>query len=436
MKKTFVLDTNVLLHSPNALTAFEDNNVVIPIETIETLDKFKANFDEKGRNARLVIRQLDNLRSKGSLGEGVEINNGGFLRVVQSADREAFRTIKLNPEFVTNRVLATAYRQSVSAEKVIFISKDINARVKADALGIFAQDLEKDKVDFDTLWTGWSDLEVDSDVFDELKANEQVSGDVLENKVANEFYYVRDKNDETKTLVARFHGPANLLRKLDENRPNVWGIEPKNKEQRLALDLLLDENINLVCLMGPAGTGKTLLALAVGLNKTIDEATYHRILVSRPIIPFGKDIGYLPGSKTDKIVNWMQPIYDNVSFIIDGNNKGSKDFSMEYLMEAEFLELEPITYMRGRSIPRQYIIIDEAQNLTPREMKTIVTRAGNGTKMILTGDPQQIDNPYLDEDSNGLSYLVSRLKGQAEFGHVLLTHSERSSLASMAAELL
>ncbi len=441
MKKTFVLDTNVLLHSPVALTAFEDNRVVIPIEALEDLDKFKSSFDEKGRNARLVIRKLDLLRRKGSLREGVELENKGLLQVVGNVGREVFTSINLNPDVGTNRLIATAYWLSKNGgEKVIFVSKDINARVKADVLGILSEDFEKEKVDFDTLWTGWKKQKVGSDVLDKLAAKKEIAADFLEAPTPNEYFFLSSDKQapDAPPLVARYDLRTKKLKLVAEEAANVWGIQPKNAEQIVAFDLLLNDDIKLVSLMGQAGTGKTLLALAVGLRKTIDEAVYHRILVSRPIIPFGKDIGYLPGSKTEKIVNWMQPIYDNVSYILDGYKKKGhgRDFSMDYLMEAEFLELEPITYMRGRSIPRQYLIIDEAQNLTPREMKTIVTRAGNGTKMILTGDPQQIDNPYLDEDSNGLSFLVSRFRGQAEFGHVQMTHSERSKLASLAADLL
>jgi len=316
--------------------------------------------------------------------------------------------------------------------KVVFVSKDINARVKADALGIKAVDFEKQKVDMDRLYSGWKELLIDGREIDRLYEKRRVKIKE-EDLFPNQYLLLKDNGDEKHTALARFSFKDRAAIALRRDINDVWGIKPRNKEQAIAFDLLMDNNVKLVTLVGKAGTGKTLLALAAGLKKTIDEHAYRRLLVSRPVIPMGRDIGFLPGTKEEKLVNWMQPIFDNLEYILTIRRRKEH---IEDLIDSDILQPEALTYMRGRSIPNQFIIIDEAQNLTPHEIKTVISRAGNNTKMVLTGDPYQIDNPYLDSSSNGLAYTVEKMKGQEMFGHATLTRNERSNLASLAAELL
>jgi len=430
MRKIFVLDTNVIIHNADAINAFADNEVVLPIDVIEELDIFKKDSDEKGRNARAAIRMLDDLREHGKLGAGVPLTNGGILRIVMHVDSKGL--LNIAPHERDNRILMVAYDLQQKGNQVIFVSKDINARVKADALGVKAVDFEKQKVDIDTLYSGWKEIEVSAKEIDNFY--EKKFFVIKENNLfPNQYILLKDSAASKHTAMGKYDAKQKGAVLLKSDQGDAWGIKPRNKEQAIALDLLLDDNIKLVTLVGVAGTGKTLLALAAGLKKTVDDHGYKRMLVSRPVIPMGKDIGYLPGTKEEKLVNWMQPIYDNLEYILTIRKRKEH---VEGLIECDFLQLEALTYMRGRSIPNQFIIIDEAQNLTPHEIKTVVSRAGNNTKMVLTGDPYQIDSPYLDSSSNGLSYAVERMKGQEMFGHVTLTKNERSGLASLAAELL
>lgn len=434
MKKTFVLDTNVLLHNFSAIESFADNNVVLPMAVIEELDRFKSNNDELGRNARQVIRRLDHLRKNGRLGDGVPMENGGVLKIV--LDNGIPPPPGLQSNIMDNRIIRVAYNIQQSGDRVIFVSKDINARIKSDALGIETMDFEKHKVNFDELFTGYRELTAPAAELDELQRQgcRPLHGmDVY----PNEFVVFTAAENPQHTLLTRAHGQEELALLADVSE-KVWNINPRSREQRLALDLLMDENVALVTLVGQAGTGKTLLALAAGLEQTAKGKHYDKMLVSRPIIPLGKDIGYLPGDKDSKLVNWMQPIFDNLAYLMrDGNDtKYSVREKMEKLQRDRVVELEALTYIRGRSISRQYVVIDEAQNLTPHEVKTIVSRAGEGTKMVLTGDPSQIDNPYLDSNSNGLTYAVEHLKSSPIQGHVTLLQSERSALAALAADFL
>ena len=430
MRKIFVLDTNVLLHNASALKSFADNEVVLPIDVIEELDIFKRDSDERGRNARTAIRMLDDLREKGRLGEGVPLEGGGLLRIIMHVDIK--KPFDLSREKRDNKILMTAYSLQQKGSVVVFVSKDINARVKADALGIKAVDFEKQKVDIDRLYSGWKEALVDKkdiDRFYNKKFLEITDKDIF----SNQYVLLKDNKNEKYTALARFCRKRKGAVPLGVEAGDAWGIKPRNKEQAMAFDLLMDDSINLVTLVGQAGTGKTLLALAAGLKKVVDEHAYKRLLVSRPVIPMGKDIGYLPGTKEEKLINWMQPIYDNLEYILTARKRKEH---IEDLIDSDLLQLEALTYMRGRSIPNQFIIVDEAQNLTPHEIKTVVTRAGNHTKMVLTGDPYQIDSPYLDSSSNGLSYAVEKMKNQEMFGHISLIRNERSNLASLAAELL
>lgn len=434
MKKTFVLDTNVLLHSHQAIFSFKDNHVVIPLGVIEELDCFKGHNDERGREARQLSRELDKLRALGNLSKGVKLPNGGTLTVAIDNKIEKM-PIGLDMNKVDNRILACAVAlKKKRKHQVYLVSKDINCRIKADALGILAADFETNKIDVDELYKGWTEINLSKKEL-ELFLEQ---GELAYNSTtifANECALLKAEK-QTQTFLAKYDGTH--LQPLVHENVHAWGIEPLNMQQKFALELLLDDNVQLVTLVGRAGTGKTLLALACGLQKTIDEHVYRKLLVSRPIMPLGKDIGYLPGSKDQKLSHWMQPIFDNLEFVMDKlyENVDDIDKRMRFLLESQKVQIEAITYIRGRSIPKQFLIVDEAQNLTPHEVKTIISRAGNGTKVILTGDPYQIDNPYLDSSSNGLNYVIEKFKGESIFGHIILDKSERSTLSALASKLL
>ncbi len=439
MRKNFVLDTNVLLHNADSISSFTDNRVVLPMSVIEELDKFKSRSDELGRNARRVIRALDDLRGEGKLAEGVEMKNGGMLQIIHEGDGIINPSLDLSvPD---NRILAVAYTIFQQGEKVIFVSKDINARLKADALGLDVMDFEKQKVNFDELFTGYREIEVPSAVIDAFyEKKEHISEGLGLNP--NEFVLLQDETNSKHTALTRAVDDQKLVTLIPQYDA-AWQIRSRSKEQRMALELLLDPNIQVVTLVGQAGTGKTLLALAAALEEVVLAKRYEKILVSRPIIPLGKDLGYMPGDKDEKLAHWMQPIMDNLIFLMGSGStpkNREEDDSLrhkaEKLLKDHVIEMEALTYIRGRSISGQYVIVDEAQNLTPHEVKTIISRAGEGTKMVLTGDPYQIDNPYLDSSSNGLTYTVERLKGLAVHGHITLRKSERSPLAAVAADYL
>ncbi len=441
MKKTFILDTNVLIHDPNSIFSFKDNKVILPIYVIEEIDKLKRSEGEKGRNARVTARLIDDLRKNGSLFEGVQLDNGGFFRVEVKGDYSHFPSF-LQKDSMDNRILAVVLKiieDSLALdEKVILVTKDINMRIKADALNIEVEDYETDNVSFDELYKGFTEITINEDDYKKyvktgkLKLEEPLQKDFF----ANQFFKLKF---EDKEVLGIYNQDKNRIDKLSYSDIELWGIRAKNSEQSFAVELLMNPNIQVVTLVGKAGTGKTLLALASALEQTVERASYKKILVARPIIPMGKDIGYLPGGEKEKLRPWVQPIYDNFEFL--ASNKGNEDrksgekaiFGLESM---GLLKIEALTYIRGRSIPKGLIIIDEAQNLTPHEVKTIVTRAGMDTKIIFTGDPQQIDNPYLDANSNGLTYLAEKFKNEKIAGHITLEKGERSPLAELAAKLL
>ncbi len=431
-KKMFVLDTNVILHNPDALTSFTDNEVMIPMDVIEELDKFKRSSDERGRNAREASPGTHALRRRGgSPQQGVKLEGGGLITT--STRMIEGETFGLDLAKIDNRIVLLAKIYKSEGRRVIFVSKDISARIKADALGLPAMDFEKQKVDFAKLYSGWKETEVDSDDLDRFLKNErlEITGADL---YANQMILLKDKEDDKHSAIGRYSVEKKAAIRLNAENIDLYGIRPRNKEQAMASELLLNDNIRLVTLLGQAGTGKTLLAMGAALRKVIDENAYRRILVSRPIMPLGKDIGYLPGTKDEKISQWMLPIFDNMEFILD--HRRGKTEGAEALVDNGILQMEAVTHMRGRSISKQFIIIDEAQNLTPHEVKAIISRVGPGSKMVLTGDPFQIDNPYLDASSNGLTYAVEKLKGQNAFGNMFFVKNERSDIASLAAELL
>ncbi len=447
MKKTFVLDTNVLLHSAQSIESFDDNEVVIPMAVIEELDKFKKNQDELGRNARHVIRKLDTLRSRGKLSEGVKLDNNpdpekcGTLKIVSSDGDMLLKDISMS--VADNRILSVALKLMKEADekedKVVFITKDINLRIKADALNIPVEDFEREKVNFDELYSGFQEMSVDTDILQNLYQTRVLPPPADFPELSpNEFLLLKDSANVKHSALAWFRNGKIELLPPDGVADKVWNITPRSKEQKMALQLLMDPAIQVVTLVGQAGSGKTLLALAAALEQVMQSTEYDKILVTRPIIPLGNDLGYLPGDKDEKLDAWMQPIYDNLDYLMHTEKKDTQYArrQIEELKRSHKLELEAITYIRGRSIPRQFVIVDEAQNLTPHEVKTIVSRAGEGTKMVLTGDPCQIDSPYLDASSNGLTYIAERFKQLPIHGHITLRKSERSPLAAAAAEYL
>lgn len=431
--KYFIIDTNVLLHYPYAIDSFADNYVIIPIKVLEELDKFKRERTEIGKNAREISRILDSYRKKGSLKEGVKTHAGGKIFVSMELSKDIPKGLSFY--VADDHILLCAKYYKDQGERVFFVSKDINARIKADSLGIKAVDYEKQKSSYATIYAGYIDIYVNKDFIDLFYKNKYINYD--KQFFPNQFVCFIDKENHKHTALGRYNYKDKNIRLINSYDFIASGIKPLNKEQIFAFDLLFDDEIKLVNLIGKAGSGKTLIALAVALKKIMEKGVYKKLLVARPVIPMGKDIGYLPGTKEEKLTNWMQPIYDNLEFIFSLTDEKIKpQEKIKSLLSSGILEIEALTYIRGRSIPEQFIIIDEAQNLTPLEVKTIISRAGEGTKIVLTGDPQQIDNPYLDEDSNGLTYVVDRLKDSELVGSILLTKTERSPLSSLAAEKL
>ena len=469
--KHFVLDTNVLLHNPDALFVFEENHIVIPYPVIEELDAMKRREDDVGRNARETIRHLDRLRRAGSLVEGVNLGdvdltpgqraasgNGGPHGTVRIDVEEHERPPVIHADKADNRIIAVAWHLKQRGEPAVFVSKDLSARIKSDSLGIRTEDFENQKVDADRLYNGYTTVETSRRDIDDLYRDRMLPIDRLDGQLSvemndgsrrvreltpNQYVILRDVEDEAHSGLARRLADTDHLIPVAPQKKPTFGILARNVQQTMALDLLLDDEVRMVTLLGAAGTGKTLLAIAAGMTKVFQEERYDKLLVARPIMPMGRDIGYLPGDKDEKLGAWMQPIFDNLSYLL--STRGSPNQSpdsrtseqrIDKLITDGRLVLEPLTYIRGRSIPHQFIIVDEAQNLTPHEVKTIASRVGEGTKLVLTGDIGQIDNPYLDGSSNGLSYAVEKMRGVSLVGHVTLAKSERSELASLVADRL
>lgn len=432
--RTFVVDTNVLLYDPGALFQFEEHDVVIPLTVIEEIDKFKKDLNETGRNARTVSRHLDELRAQGSLRDGVMLPGGGLLKVDFAMGGHEM-PITWGEHTNDNRILSCALRLHRDFQgKVALVTRDTNMRLKSDALGVTAEDYRHDKIDMDEQYAGVVHVETSRELVDNAYANGHLPLDGFEKYKPNQFLVLQADGASAMTRVDK---RKNRLRLVGRHQEGVWGVFARNREQLFALDLLLDESISLVTLNGMAGTGKTLLAIACGLAMVADQRAYKKLLVSRPIFPLGRDIGFLPGDVEQKLSPWMKPIFDNLELLFDrGREERHKTPPYQSLIDQHIIEVEPLSYIRGRSIPRQFFIVDEAQNLTPHEVKTVLTRAGEGTKVILTGDPYQIDNPYVDAMSNGLTYAVERFKDSPASGHVTLRKGERSELAELAAKLL
>lgn len=428
--KTFILDTNILLYDPHSLKNFEDNEVIIPLPVLDELDAAKNRFDDVGRNARMAVRMLDELRSFGSLSAGVKLNQS-IIKV------ELTHCCNLLPNFYAdkadNRIISSAVGLKNEGKNVIVISKDINLRVKCDGLNLEAQDYTKDKIagHISEIYTGVDTLTVNSAMIDKLYSDKFIETDL--EGMPNQFFILNSSDRENHSGVAKFvkgkNGAPNKLVPM-KNIKDMMGITPRNLEQKMAIDLLLDPNIKLVSLIGSSGCGKTLIACSAALHHVTSESKrYERVLISRPIQPMGRDIGFLPGSVEEKLDPWMQPIFDNLELIL------GVDFRNSSMYEG-LIQVEPLTYIRGRSIPKSFMLLDECQNLSAHEIKTIITRVGDHTKIVLTGDINQIDNAYVDFSDNGLTHVVEKFKEYDISGHITLKKGERSELATLASEIL
>lgn len=442
LKKIYVLDTNVLLQDPYSIFSFQDNEIVIPAVVLEEVDSKKRNMDEVGRNARQFSKQIDSLRGMGKLHEGVPLESGGILRV--ELNHRSFLRLKDSFADMTNdnRIIAVALnlmieeQEKEDGKQVILVSKDALVRVKADALGLHSEDFLSDRViEFDHVYPGYVEIYVDADVMRTFYTNGEIMLSELTKHpfYPHQFIIMKDALGGSSSALGKVEPCGMKVKPFVNDQDQVWGIRSRNVQQRMALELLLRDDISLVTMIGKAGTGKTLLSLAAGLMQTEDMGKYKKLVVARPVVPLGKDIGYLPGEKEEKLRPWMQPIYDNLEFLFNTKKPGELD---QILAGMGSIQVEALTYIRGRSIPDQFIIIDEAQNLSKHEAKTILTRVGERSKIVFMGDPQQIDHPYLDEYNNGLTYVVERFKDQTVSGHVKLVKGERSGLAQLAADLL
>ena len=451
MKKIYVLDTSVCLSDSNCIFDYDNNDVIIPLKVLEEIDGHKKRQDAVGAQARSVIRLFDELREKGSLQKGVRLGKGkGILKVAPHG--VSGLPDDLNCEHNDHIIISTALAEKNSQEKrkVILVSRDINMRVIADSIGVLAEDYDKNQAirKESELYSGFVEHLVDEQMVDQFYSGESVFID-KEEKVGllpNQFIMLVSNTNEKKTALCRFLGYMWPLQKVQEYKQGLWGVRARNKEQSFALDLLMDPDVQIVSLIGKAGSGKTLLAIAAGLEQVVSNQTvmsaafegkinlegeYKRLIVSRPVQPMGKDIGFLPGTMEDKMKPWLAPIEDNLKFLTGDDNS-----TLEMYMEKGIIEMEALTYIRGRSIANSFIIIDEAQNLSRHEVKTILTRAGEGTKIVLTGDVEQIDNIYVNETSTGLVHAVERLKDFEIAGHITLRKGERSKLATIAAKNL
>ncbi len=434
--RKIVVDTNVILFDALAINKFKNADIYIPFSVIEEIDRFKRDLGENGRNARHFSRFVDVLRDQGSLAQGVALETSKSFVFVISDFNFTGLPKEMNISIPDHRILATAFTLKSENPKaeVELVTKDINLRIKADVFGIDARDYDPENTHLEDMYKGIKEIELNPEQIDSFYKNRGLELNEEFKFFANQYLIMRDKANANHSAIGRFDEKAGRIVPLISPAESIWGIHPRNMEQSFAFDALLNDEMLFVSLVGKAGTGKTLLALAAGLHKTLDEGRFQRLLVSRPIFPMGRDIGYLPGDVEQKLNPWMQPIFDNVEFLLGADKKAAG--RAQELINQGMLNIEPLTYIRGRSIPNQYLIVDESQNLTPHEIKTIVTRAGQGTKVVLTGDCYQIDNPYIDASNSGLTYSVERFKGQKISAHVSLSKGERSELAELAANIL
>lgn len=435
--KNYILDTNVLLHDPNSLLAFKGNSVLIPIEVLEEIDRFKRESTELGQNARAVSRTLDALRGKGHLNKGVKLANGGSLRIVFN-DLNGHAAHLFGNNSVDNRIIgqALAIQKGEPKTPAILVTKDINLRIKADSLGLPAEDYETDHVLLTDLYTGMVEIPISAEKMSRFRIEGELDLNGHHGKYfPNEYCTLTEESNPKRTALTKVDPTGTKLIPILDCREGVWGIKPRNREQHFAFDALLDDRVKLVTLMGKAGTGKTLMAMAAGLKRTVLDREFRRLVVARPTVSMGRELGFLPGSLDEKLAPWMQPIHDALELLSD-LNMGADHRRSTDLMRSGTIMVEALSYIRGRSIAHQFMVIDEAQNLTPLEVKTIITRVGSGTKIIFTGDPYQIDNPYVDSSSNGFNYIISKFRDQAIAAHIELQKGERSELAELAANIL
>lgn len=436
-KKRYILDASVLLHDPESIYAFPGAHVIVPIFVLEEIDYFKKEITETGRSARIVTKLLDTLREKGSLTSGVELDNKSLLSVYVAENKDLRLPAFANPNKNSNKVLAvTRILHAADPKSTILVTNDINLRIRVAALGIQVVPYESQLPNLEKFYQGIMKEVLAAEKYTKLRKNGFIKVNP-EKYHANQNVLIYAENQNEEAIITRFIDKEKKLETVIDFFDGVWGIKARNIEQAVALDLLMDTSIDVVILAGKAGTGKTLLALAAALEQMLSQNIYEKILVSRPIFPMGKDMGYLPGDIDQKMEPWMQPIFDNLEFL-SSNQASPKSKSGGYrkLLDMGLVETEPLTYIRGRSIPNRFMIVDEAQNLTPHELKTIVTRVGEGTKLVLTGDPYQIDNPYMDVNSNGLSHVIENFQKFDLAGHVNLIHGVRSKLAELASNVL
>jgi PhoH-like ATPase len=438
--KNYILDTNVLLHDPNSILSFQENHVLIPIEVIEEIDRFKRESSELGQNARSVSRMFDSYRAEGRLSEGVSLPNGGRLRIIFNQTKTKLRNGQVaiaGSNSVDSRIVSLALSVQRSTPKIptILVTKDINLRIKADALGLPAEDYESDRINITDLYTGVFEMTVPTEKIVAFRTNGELELNGGKTYFPNEYCTLIEEGNPKRTALTKVDPTGRKLVPIIDCREGVWGIKPRNREQHFAFDALLDDRVKLVTLMGKAGTGKTLMAMAAGLKRTVLDREFRRVVVARPTVSMGREIGFLPGSLEEKLSPWMQPIHDALEMLSD-LNMGNEHRRSNDLMRSGSIVVEALSYIRGRSIASQFMVIDESQNLTPLEVKTIVTRVGHGTKIVFTGDPYQIDNPYVDSSSNGFNYIISKFREQALAAHIELQKGERSELAELAANIL
>lgn len=434
MRKNYILDANILIHDPQSIFHFADNTVIIPIAVLSELDAFKKEMTARGFNARSVVRLLDGLRNGRTLSEGIPLQTGGYLKVHCDPER-VFDGDRPPADLEVLRV-ARAIQRAEPTVPTVIVTKDINLRIRADAAGLRAEDYESDHVVLTDLYTGQHEQHVAPESIEHFKNAGWTDLPPGLKVYPNEYMLLRSDNGERKSALARVDAAGQRLVALHEAPAGLCGIKPRNKDQYFAIDALLSDDIQLVTLMGKAGTGKTVLAAAAAMHLSLRKQRYRGVLVGRPVVPLGRDIGFLPGDLAQKLDPWMKPILDTVEFLLDVGGPIHGCSEAADLLRSGLIEIQPLTYIRGRNIIKRFVIIDEAQNLTPLEVKTIITRIGQDAKVVLTGDPYQIDNPYVDANSNGFTYLVNRFRSQPIAAHVNLIKGERSTLAELAANLL
>lgn len=436
MRKNYVLDANILIHDPQSIFQFADNTVIIPVAVITEIDRFKKEMTDRGYNARNVVRLLDGLREGYSLSEGVPLAEGGRLQVYCDPDKLMSNGLQNGQADEEILRVAAKIREAEPQVPVIIVTKDINLRIRADAVGLRAEDYSTDRIKMSEVYLNQAERVVDQAQMQLLQESGELSPIPEPTLAPNEYVLVRCSNGSKQTILARASADAGAVKMVREADKGLLGVKPRNKEQYFAVDALLDDEIQLATLMGKAGTGKTLLAIAGALHTTLRRKNFRKVLIARPVVPMGRDLGFLPGDVDKKLEPWMKPITDTIQFLLHNGAtiRGMNDLAQ--MMRQGLIELQPLTYIRGRNITNAFVVIDEAQNLTPLEVKTVITRIGNDAKIVLTGDPYQIDNPYVDANSNGFSYVVNRFRSQGIAAHVQLSKGERSQLAELAANLL